>query len=106
MKIFKCYAFKQQEEECRFVNHKLLLKKIHRFAIRGTLLSLLEDYLTDRVQRVTVPGVNSKSLPVVSGVPQGSTLGPLLFLIYVNDLLDVGSSTSVALFADDTKCYR
>ena len=88
------------------VKHKLLLKKIHRFGICGTLLSWFEDYLTDRVQRVTVLGVNSKSLPVFSGVPQGSILGPLLFLIYVNDLPYVASLTSVALFADDTKCYR
>ena len=65
------------------VNHKLLLKKIHRFGICGTLLSWFEDYLTVRAQRVTVLGVNSKSLPVISGVPQGSTLGPLLFLVYV-----------------------
>ena len=62
--------------------------------------------LTDRIQRVTVLGVNSKYLPVLSGVPKGSILGPLLFLIYVNDLPDVASSTSVALFADDRKCYR
>ena len=68
-------------------------------------MSWFEDYLTDRVQRVTVLGLNSKSLPVLSGVPQGSILGPLLFLIYVNDLPDEASSTSVALFADDTKCY-
>ena len=78
---------------------------IHRFGIRGTLLSWFDDYFTDRVQRVTVLGLNSKSPPVLSDVPQGSILGPLLFLIYVNDLPDVASSTSVALFADDTKCY-
>ena len=88
------------------VKHKLLIKKIHRLGICGTLLFWFKDYLTDRVQRVTVLGANSKSLPVLSGVPQGSILGPLSFLIYVKDLPDVASSTSVALFADDTKCYR
>ena len=78
------------------VKHKLLIKKIHRFDICGTLLFWFEDYLTDRIQRVTVLGANSKSLPVLSGVPQGSILGPLSFLIYVKDLPDVASSTSVA----------
>ena len=87
------------------VNHKLMRKKVHRFGIHGTL-SWFEDCLTDRVQRVTVLEVNAKSLPVLSGVPQGSILGPLLFLIYVSDLPDVASSTSVALPADDTKCYQ
>ena len=76
---------------------------MHYKFICGTLLSGFGDYLTGRIQRVTVLGVNSKSLPVLSGVPQVSILGPL---IYVNDLPDVASSTSVALFADDTKCYR
>ena len=88
------------------VNHELLLKMIQRFGICGTILSWLEDYLTDRVQRVTVLGVNSKSLPVLSGLPQGSILGPRMFLICEDDLSDVATSTSVALFADDTKCHH
>ena len=71
-------------------------QKSYKF-ICGTLLSWFEDYLTDCIQRVTVLGINSKSLPVLSGVPQGSILGPLLFLKHINDFPDVASSMSVAL---------
>ena len=68
------------------VSHKLLLTKLHKFGIRGHLLSWFENYLSGRYQRVTVLGETSGTLPVLSGVPQGSILGSLLFLVYVNDL--------------------
>ena len=61
--------------------------------------------MTDRRQRVAVLGVTSDSLPVCSGVPQGSILGPLLFLLYVNDLPEAVKSSHVSMFADDTKLY-
>jgi hypothetical protein len=88
------------------VSHKFLLTKLHKFGIRGDLLSWFENYLSGRYQRVTVLGETSGTLPVLSGVPQGSILGPLLFLVYVNDLPHsiLGEST-VAMFADDTKCF-
>ena len=70
------------------------------------MLAWFENYLTDRHQQVTVLGKTSRRIPVLSGVPQGSILGPLLFLVYVNDLPKNTTSSSVALFADDTKCYR
>ena len=89
------------------VNHELLLLKLKRFGISGNLLSWLRDYLSGRYQGVTVLGETSNTLPVLSGVPQGSILGPLLFLVYVNDLPDcVSSSSSLAMFADDSKCYH
>ena len=88
------------------VDHHLLLWKLQRFGICGNLMKWFENYLSDRYQRVTVLGATSPPLKVLSGVPQGSILGPLLFLVYVNDLPQVVSSTSIALFADDTKCYR
>ena len=89
------------------VNHQLLIAKLRCLGIGGNLLRWFTDYLSDRHQRVTTLGETSQSLPVLSGVPQGSILGPLLFLVYVNDLPDcVSRGSSVAMFADDTKCYR
>lgn len=81
--------------------HRALLYKCQSiFAIHGTALSWLASYLTARHQLVSVDGVLSDGLPVRSGVPQGSILGPLLFLIYINDLGD--AVPGVSLFADDT----
>ena len=88
------------------VDHQLLIKKLRRVRVGRNLLAWFENYLTDRHQQVTVPGKTSQSIPVLSGVPQGSILGPLLFLVYVNDIPQITTSSSVALFADDTKCYR
>ena len=68
--------------------------------------SLITYIISNRFQQVTVLGKTSNLLPVISGVPQGSILGPLMFLIYVNDLARVSVSSSIALFADDNKCYR
>jgi retron-type reverse transcriptase len=68
------------------VDHKLLLQKLHQFGITDKILNWFTSYLTGRQQRVLVHGATSDSLTVTSGVPQGSIIGPLLFLIYVNDL--------------------
>ena len=88
------------------VDHHLLLSKLRKFGISGKLHLWFKGYLSDRYQRMTVLGESSEVLPVQSGVPQGSILGPLLFLVFVNDLPNEATSSSVALFADDTKCYR
>ena len=89
------------------VPHHLLLKKLDTLGIRGSLLTWFESYLKDRQQRVVIHGVCSDWLPVTSGVPQGSILGPLLFLVYCNDIPTcIEENSTLALFADDSKLYR
>ena len=87
------------------VAHTRLLHKLTRYGITGTLLRWIEIFLTGRRQRVAVNGSYSDWIAVLSGIPQGSVLGPLLFVIFINDLPDCVRS-SIYLFADDTKIYR
>ena len=82
-----------------------LLAKLHAYGIRGKIHQWIRNILHNRKQTVVINTKPSDWVPVTSGIPQGSVLGPVLFLIYVNDLPDIVSST-VKLFADDTKIYR
>lgn len=84
--------------------HQGLLYKLKCNGIDGNLLQLLTDYLSNRRQRVVLQGLESHWMPIESGVPQGSVLGPLLFLVYINDLTDKIKS-NIRLFADDSSLF-
>ena len=87
------------------VSHRRLIGKLESYGVEGDLLRWVKEYLNERSQIVSVNGSKSDSGQVISGVPQGSVLGPLLFVIYINDLLDE-IATDGLLFADDTKIFR
>ena len=81
--------------------HSGLLHKLQNIGVEGDMIKIIKSFLSDRQQRVTIDGKNSDWEDVQAGVPQGSLLGPLLFLVYINDLVDIVES-EIRIFADDT----
>ena len=82
------------------LNRDILIKKLEIYGVRGVPLDLLKSYLENRYQAVKVNNVMSNFMPINVGVPQGSVLGPILYLIYVNDLPNISEEFSTCLFAD------
>ena len=102
---FNCGIFIDLKKAFGTVNHEILLMKLEHYGIRGTAQEWFKSYLSNRKQYVSINGSNSSYLNVTCGAPQGSVVGPLLFLIYSNDLPLALSKLPFYLFADDTNIY-
>src|SRR5579872_4630943 len=87
------------------VAHDILLYKLHNYGIRGSAYNLFKSYLSDRQQYTIIGDNTSKVMPLPIGVPQGLILGPLLFLIYVNDIQHACTNAGLKLFADDSNLF-
>ena len=87
------------------VNHKILLEKLEHYGLRGTANDWFKSYLENRKQFVVINKTSSNCSTIACGVPQGSILGPLLFILYINDLNTVSDVLRTIMFADDTNLF-
>ena len=101
-KTFSCGVFIDLEKAFDTVNHNILVKKLEFYGVRGLASQWFFSYLSNRQQRVKLDGRTSSYLNITCGVPQGSILGPLLFLIYINDMKNSVKNSVLHHFADDT----
>ena len=99
---FSCNVFLDFAKAFDTVDHTILLNKMQHYGIRGQVYKWFHSYLTNRTQSVFISGAHSKLLNISHGVPQGSILGPILFLLYINDITTCSNTLKFTLFADDT----
>ena len=99
---FSCAVFLDLQKAFDSVDHKILLKKLENYGFRGVAKSWVESYLTGRRQFVSINNVCSEPMSIKHGVPQGSVLGPLFFILYINDLKNCLNYSKAYIFADDT----
>ena len=99
---YTCGIFIDLKKAFDTVNHSILLAKLENYGIRGLINIWFKSYLTDHRQLIEIDNHISKEEKTLCGVPQGSVLGPLLFLLYINDIYKCSSEFTFYLFADDT----
>ena len=104
-KKYGCGIFLDLKKALHKVNQNILLTKLEHYGIRGIALNWFKSYLQNRSQFVHLNGTNSEKKTITCGVPQGSVLGPILFLLYINDLPNISNKMQFFLFADDTNIY-